>query len=155
MSHVPKPYLPNLSLHRYGKLQPGSRNYRMTDAEYKAEHSLVLQGEQPLPEAFQTFESVGFPQDIMDEVRFSAQGAGRGGPWCLGASGGCASLWEFERFYRNSQCRVHTATPTAAAATAAPSPPTCMAPGNSGAPLWCCPLSQRQLLQQRSACAAA
>lgn len=41
----------------------------MTNAEYCAENGLVLQGEQPLPEAYQTFESVGFPQDIMDEVR--------------------------------------------------------------------------------------
>lgn len=53
---------------RYGKLAPGDKNYRMTDAQYKAEHGLVLQGDAPLPEALQTFESVGFPHDIMDEV---------------------------------------------------------------------------------------
>jgi hypothetical protein len=53
---------------RYGKLAPADKIYRMTDAQYKAEHGLVLQGDAPLPEALQTFESVGFPQDIMDEV---------------------------------------------------------------------------------------
>jgi hypothetical protein len=53
---------------RYGKLAPAEKNYRMTDAQYKAEHGLVLQGDAPLPEALQTFESVGFPPDIMDEV---------------------------------------------------------------------------------------
>lgn len=54
---------------RYGVLNPGPKNYRQTNAEYCAEHGLVLQGEQPLPESNQTFESVGFPHDIMDEVR--------------------------------------------------------------------------------------
>jgi len=53
----------------YGVLSTAPKNYRMTNAEYCAENGLVLQGEQPLPEAYQTFESVGFPQDIMDEVR--------------------------------------------------------------------------------------
>jgi hypothetical protein len=52
---------------RYG-VNAGPKNYRQSNAEYCAEHGLVLQGEQPLPEAYQTFESVGFPHDIMDEV---------------------------------------------------------------------------------------
>ncbi len=61
----------------YGVLNTGPKNYRLSNAEYCAEHGLVLQGEQPLPEAYQTFESVGFPHDIMDEV-------------CPLPSGGCA-----------------------------------------------------------------
>ena len=53
---------------RYGVLSTAPKNYSKTNAQYCAEHGLVLQGEQPLPEAYQTFESVGFPHDILDEV---------------------------------------------------------------------------------------
>ena len=73
----------------------------MTDAQYKAEHGLVLQGDAPLPEALQTFESVGFPHDIMDEVLPSSHTMCSPEPhrWrCLRmSSGSCGDLRAAER----------------------------------------------------------
>lgn len=63
----------------------------------------MLQGDAPLPEALQTFESVGFPADIMDEVR-PAAGAGAGGPSLQGTDGGCdalLALYHISRFSGN------------------------------------------------------
>jgi hypothetical protein len=41
--------------------------------EYNRKHDLRVEGGN-VPEAFQTFESVGFPHDIMDEVRSCLRG---------------------------------------------------------------------------------
>ena len=75
---------------QFGVVQPAAQNYRQTSAEYRAEHGLQLQGDPPVPEPYQTFESVGFPHDILDEVPHmsSRRAAGRraafaGAPWRL------------------------------------------------------------------------
>jgi len=70
---------------QFGVVQPASQNYRQTAAEYRAEHGLQLQGEQPHPEPYQTFESVGFPHDILDEVPH-VSGCCRGAAGPLGAA---------------------------------------------------------------------
>ena len=48
-------------------LPAGEQNFRMSTEAYRAEHGLVVQGER-VPAPLQTFESVGFPNNIMDEV---------------------------------------------------------------------------------------
>lgn len=53
---------------QFGVVTAAAKNYRQTAAEYMAEHGLRLQGADPLPEPYQTFDSVGFPHDILDEV---------------------------------------------------------------------------------------
>lgn len=40
----------------------------LSNADYAREHGLRVEGGN-IPDPFQTFESVGFPNDIMDEVR--------------------------------------------------------------------------------------
>ncbi len=45
----------------------GRQNFQMTCEEYRREHGLVVQGAS-VPDPLQTFESVGFPSNIMDEV---------------------------------------------------------------------------------------
>jgi ATP-dependent RNA helicase DDX5/DBP2 len=68
---------------QFGVVQPAAQNYRLTAAEYRAEHTLQLQGDPPLPEPYQTFESVGFPHDILDEVLHVPRrgAAGLGAAW--------------------------------------------------------------------------
>jgi hypothetical protein len=62
----------------YGVVKPqGSHNFPLTTEEYRQEHSLVVEGDrysgEPVPEPLQTFESAGFPRDILDEVALLAQ----------------------------------------------------------------------------------
>jgi len=45
----------------------GRQNFAKSCDEYRAEHGLVVQGAS-VPDPLQTFESVGFPPNIMDEV---------------------------------------------------------------------------------------
>lgn len=136
---------------RYGKLMPAAKDYRQTDTQYKAEHGLVLQGEAPLPEALQTFESVGFPPDIMDEVRHFA-GACTGGPSLQAPTGGGVALR-----ISNPTCRIPwnvTAYVQSEGALAAALPLTCisacMGPATRG-----CPGIQQQQLRRPLACAVA
>ncbi len=51
-------------------LPAGEQNFRMSTEAYRAEHGLVVQGDR-VPPPLQTFESVGFPNNIMDEVLHS------------------------------------------------------------------------------------
>ena len=48
--------------------RPKSTSGFISLVEYKALHGCRVEGEN-VPEPFQTFESVGFPPDIMDEIR--------------------------------------------------------------------------------------
>ena len=120
---------------RYGKLAPGDKNYRMTDAQYKAEHGLVLQGDAPLPEALQTFESVGFPHDIMDEVLTASPTMCSPEPHCwrrlLTSSGGYRDLRAAERvgvLFVQQHASPETAQQAAPFASVAP----CMPPAARG-----------------------
>jgi hypothetical protein len=124
---------------RYGKLAPGDKNYRMTDAQYKAEHGLVLQGDAPLPEALQTFESVGFPHDIMDEVLPDSHivPSAEAHCWrCLRTSGGgCSNLLAAERIgllLVQQHASTETAQPAAPFASCAP----CTLPTARGSSGW-------------------
>lgn len=80
----------------------------MTDAQYKAEHGLVLQGDQPLPEAFQTFESVGFPRDILDEVRPLRRSAAVPSTGAAGAAGRRLITYPREHGQQHSQRQLVT-----------------------------------------------
>ncbi|EIE25575.1 DEAD-domain-containing protein [Coccomyxa subellipsoidea C-169] len=44
------------------------QNFTMSMEQYRAEHGLVVQGDR-VPDPLQTFESVGFTSNIMDEIR--------------------------------------------------------------------------------------
>lgn len=111
----------------------------MTDAQYKAEHGLVLQGDAPLPEALQTFESVGFPHDIMDEVLPDSHIIlpAKARRWrCLRTSSGSYSdLWAAERIGVLSvqqHVLAETAQPAAPLASCAP----CTLPTARGCSGW-------------------
>ncbi len=45
------------------------QNFTMSMEQYRAEHGLVVQGDR-VPDPLQTFESVGFTSNIMDEVLY-------------------------------------------------------------------------------------
>ena len=49
----------------------GRQNFAMSCDAYRREHGLVVQGAS-VPDPLQTFESVGFPSNIMDEVSSAA-----------------------------------------------------------------------------------
>ncbi len=40
----------------------------MSASDYRRQHDIIVQGDN-VPDPLQTFESVGFPPDILDEVR--------------------------------------------------------------------------------------
>lgn len=46
---------------------PSSRSGPVSSSEYRRQHDLTVQGEDA-PDPFQTFESVNFPRDILDEI---------------------------------------------------------------------------------------
>lgn len=48
-------------------LPAGEQSFNLSTEQYRAEHGLVVQGDR-VPPPLQTFESVGFPSLIMDEV---------------------------------------------------------------------------------------
>lgn len=48
--------------------QPVSTDGFLSAADYKRQHDIAVQGDH-VPEPLQTFESVGFPPDILEEVR--------------------------------------------------------------------------------------
>lgn len=56
--------------------QPVSTDGFVSASEYRRQHDITVQGSD-VPDPLQTFESVGFPPDILDEVR-CAIGAGGG-----------------------------------------------------------------------------
>lgn len=47
--------------------EPVNTDGFVTSAEYKRQHDIVVQGDH-VPEPLQTFESVGFPRDVLEEV---------------------------------------------------------------------------------------
>ena len=49
----------------------GRQNFALSVDEYRREHGLVVQGAS-VPDPLQTFDSVGFPPNIMDEVSSAA-----------------------------------------------------------------------------------
>lgn len=61
---------------------PVSTDGFMSSADYRRQHDISVQGDH-VPEPLQTFESVGFPPDILDEVRPVSHGqrAQRALPW--------------------------------------------------------------------------
>ncbi|BDA41823.1 DEAD-box ATP-dependent RNA helicase 14 [Coccomyxa sp. Obi] len=75
----PAGYAPSSNGHTHGAaplanghakhvLPAGGQNFTMSTEQYRAEHSLVVQGDR-VPDPLQTFESVGFASSIMDEIR--------------------------------------------------------------------------------------
>ncbi|PNH05034.1 DEAD-box ATP-dependent RNA helicase 14 [Tetrabaena socialis] len=48
--------------------QPVSTEGFATSADYRRTHGIIVQGDH-VPDSLQTFESVGFPPDILDEIR--------------------------------------------------------------------------------------
>ena len=53
------------------QLPAGRQDFAMSADAYRREHGLVVQGAS-VPDPLQTFESVGFPHNIMDEVASAA-----------------------------------------------------------------------------------
>lgn len=67
LSNGPAPYTNGHAKHVLPAIE---QNFALTAEQYRAEHSLVVQGDR-VPDPLQTFESAGFSSNIMDEVLFN------------------------------------------------------------------------------------
>lgn len=56
--------------------EPRGGNFDLSADEYRRQHDLTVMGDN-VPEPFQTFESAGFTQDILDEVALEGAAAPR------------------------------------------------------------------------------